>query len=177
MSCATHHLLCSTSYKLRYSPFTHHIAGGDRLICLLHRLALAFAAGCFKAQKYSHDEMNYLFPKLMSTKSVTTALSQWLQALGVSSNNATYQFVRIETLPNGVCAASIRVGSTNEMALATVVPEFMIYISGHEMDRCPPACPLLCTTLHNLLCYPPHGLRCSPFALAPTTWAAPLTPS
>lgn len=108
--------------------------GVDRLLCAINSLACAHASGCFKYQKYDCDDMNYLFPELFIQKNPTTAISNYLKDLTQGSKNQVYEFVRALSLAPDVTAGSLRVGALNEMALMGVIAEFMIHVSGHDMD-------------------------------------------
>ena len=66
------------------------LAGSDRHICSFNALACAFASGCFKQQVWQSDEMNYFFPKLGASSSVTTTITNYLKALASGSSNTTY---------------------------------------------------------------------------------------
>ena len=55
------------------------MAGANRHVCCLNALGCAFAAGCFGAQLYDPDDLNYLFPWLTEVKSVTGAITSYLK--------------------------------------------------------------------------------------------------
>jgi hypothetical protein len=80
-------------------------AGADRLICPLFAFASAYAMGIFKEQIYDPDGLNYLFPELADSSSVSTTISNWLKVMAPGSKNVEYMMHRVASLVEGVCAA------------------------------------------------------------------------
>jgi hypothetical protein len=109
-------------------------AGADRLICPLNAFATAFAMGIFKEQIFDEEFLNYLFPELAESSSVSTVITNWLKAMIPGSTNVAYSLNQVASLAKGACAAGQRVGSINEMAVGGVSAEFMACLTGHDLE-------------------------------------------
>ena len=83
----------------------------------------------------NEEAPTWLFPEVQQVKSPSKKLADYMKSVTIGADgkaiNSTYAKVAIDSLPSGICAASIRAGACN--LLVTAMPcEFATETTGHD---------------------------------------------